>query len=241
MDWTDEGIVLSARRHGETSVIVSLMTREHGRHAGLVRGGAGTRARGVYQPGNRVAARWRARLAEHLGTYTCELTRADAAALLDDPAALAALASAASLVDSGLAEREPHGTVFEGLSALLEALMRPGWPADYVRWELAFLAELGFGLDLSECAATGANDDLVYVSPKSGRAVSAAAGEAYRSRLFALPSFLIDAGEAAETVSSESVIAGLSITGHFLEARAFAPDERRMPPARTRLVDRLRE
>ncbi|MFQ5765775.1 MAG: DNA repair protein RecO, partial [Rhodospirillales bacterium] len=169
MDWTDDGIVLSARKHGETSAIVTLLTRAHGRHLGLVRGGAGKRARGMLQPGNRVQARWRARLPEHLGTFTCELTEAFAAASLRDRLKLAGLSAACAMADAALPEREPHAAVFEGLLALLSVLQDEDWPSAYVKWEMGLLGELGFGLDLSACAATGTNDQLAYVSPKSGR------------------------------------------------------------------------
>ncbi len=236
MDWTDDGIVLAARRHGEASALVQLFTREHGRHAGLVRGGAGVRARGVYQPGNLVAARWRARLEEHLGGYTCELLRSHAAAYLDDPLRLAALASACAVTEAALPERHPYPALYDGFGALIDALAdEPAWAAVYVRWELGLLDELGYGLDLSACAATGATDDLVYVSPKSGRAVSRAAGEPYRDRLLALPGFLIGRGGAEPA----DIVAGFRLTGGFLDRHVFAPHERRLPPARERFVERF--
>lgn len=232
MEWSDEGIVLSARKHGETSVIVNLLTRDHGRHAGLVRGGTGTSARGLYQPGNRVAAVWRARLAEHLGSYRCELTHAHAAEVLDDPAALALLGAACAVAEACLPEREPHPRAFEGLAKLVAA---PAGAVAYVAWELDLLAELGFGLDLSACAATGGNDQLAYVSPKSGRAVSRTAGEPYKDLLLPLPGFLTSqkGGDPAE------VLAGLRLTGYFLERHVLEPHGRRLPDARTRLVDRF--
>ena len=149
MDWADEGIVLSARKHGESAAIVTLLTRAHGRHLGLAHGGAGRRGRGVYQPGNRVTARWRARLAEYLGTYVCELERSVAAAFLDDPARLAGLSAACAVAEVTLPERESHPAVFEAMLALLEAFETPGWDQAYVRWELGLLQELGFGLDAS--------------------------------------------------------------------------------------------
>ena len=192
MDWSDRAIVLSARKHGESSAIVSVLTRAHGRHAGLVRGGAGRRARGTFEPGNEVTARWRARLDEHLGTFACELLVSHAARLLDAPLPLAALAAACAVADAALPEREPHGVVHDGLAALLAALHEPGFAESYVRWELALLAELGFGLDLSACAATGATGGLVFVSPRTGRAVSGQAGAPYRDRLLALPAFLLN-------------------------------------------------
>ena len=238
MDWSDHGIVLSARKHGESAAIVTLLTGLHGRHAGLVRGGAGRRARGVYQPGNRVDATWRARLAEHLGTYSCELSRAHAADHLHHPLRLLALAAACAILDAGLPEREPHPVLFERLDALLEGLGADGWAADYVRWEVLLLSELGFGLDLSACAATGATDDLIYVSPRTGRAVSQAAGAPYRDRLLALPSFL--AGQIGAPPGASDIYDGLKLTGHFLDAHVFAPDDRALPAVRTRLVEGFR-
>ena len=157
MDWTDDGIVVAARRHGESSAVAQLLTRGHGLHAGLVRGGAGSKARGVYQTGNLVAARWRARLAEHLGTFTCEPVRSHGAALLDDALGLAGLTSACALVAATLPERHPYPALYDETLALIEAIGRDAaWPARYVRWELELLRELGFGLDLATCAATGA-------------------------------------------------------------------------------------
>lgn len=236
MEWTHDGIVLSARKHGETSSIVTLLTREKGRHLGLVRGGAGKRQRGVLQPGNRVHARWRARLPEHLGTLACELESAYAAALLDDRQRLAALSAACAVTDAALPEREPHAAVFDGLLMLLRALAGEAWPFVYVKWELELLAELGFGLDLSRCAATGINDQLVYVSPKSGRAVSAAAGEPYRNALLPLPAFLRDGGLGG---TPGEVVDGLRLTGYFLERHVFATVGKTMPAARRRLSERL--
>ena len=233
MDWIDDGIVLSARKHGEAAAIVTLLTRGHGRHAGLVRGGAGSRARGLYQPGNLLRATWRARLSEHLGNYTCELMRSHAAAVLDDPLPLLALSAACTMVETALPEREPHGTLFESLSALVAGLSRDGWAARYVRWELSFLAELGFGLDLSSCAATGVNDGLAFVSPKSGRAVSAGAGAPYADRLLALPAFLLD--ERDEPPAARDLAAGLKLTGFFLASHVFTPERRSLPAARERL------
>lgn len=236
MEWSDDAIVLSAVRHGENAAITQLLTRAHGRHAGLVRGGAGRRMRGVLQPGNQVHAAWRARLAEHLGTLTCELVHPFAAPLLDEPARLAGLQAACALSQAALPEREPHPRVFAHLLALLGLLRdAPDWPAAYVRWELALLSELGFGLDLTECAATGRNDQLAYVSPKSGRAVSISAGEPYRARLLPLPAFLLDGGSG----NAAEVAAGLVLTGHFLEQHAFTPHGRTLPAARGRLVRRL--
>ena len=238
MDWTDDGIVLSARKHGETSVIATLLTRAHGRHLGLVRGGAGKKARGIYQPGNRVTARWRARLAEHLGTFSCEMTSAFAATVLKDRLRLAALSAACAVAEASLPERQPHAAVFDALVALpgvLEGGDRQ-WPSAYVKWELGLLGEIGFGLDLSACAATGRNDQLAYVSPKSGRAVSLAAGEPYKDALLPLPGFLFRRGAWGEP---DEVAQGLKLTGYFRERNVFNPADRSLPPARNRLAERL--
>lgn len=242
MHWSDEGIILSRRRHGETAAVVSLLTRSHGRHAGLVRGGGGRRAGGLLQPGNEVAAEWRARLPEHLGTWQLDAKRAVAAEFLDDPLRLAALASACALADTALPEREPHRSVYEGFRVLLGALTAndPTWPPVYVRWELGLLAELGFGLDLERCAATGTESELTHVSPKSGRAVSAAAARPYGGRLLPLPAFLANGrGSTAANDSAADLRDGLALTEFFLERHVYAPHQRKLPAARARLVARL--
>jgi DNA repair protein RecO (recombination protein O) len=244
IEWVDNAIVLSARRHGETAAIVSLLTRAHGRHAGLVHGGAGRRARGVYEPGNRVAASWRARLSEHLGHFACELVASRAAALLDDAPRLAALTAATALVDAALPEREPHVRLFDSLDRLIARLCGTAadlaWPGQYVRFELDLLADLGFGLDLSRCAATGREEDLAYVSPKTGRAVSAAAAEPYRDRLLPLPGFLTSRDDAAAAAGGDGILTGLRLTGFFLDQHVFAHQTARgldrLPAARDRLV-----
>ncbi len=235
MDWSDEGIVLSARPHGESAALLVLLTRGHGRHAGLVRGGQGRRMRGLLEPGNRVAAEWRARLAEHLGSYTLDPIASHAAGLLDDPARLNALTAAAAVCDKALPEREPHPAAYEGFLALLAALESDHWAEAYVVWELGLLSELGFGLDLSGCAGGGANDQLAYVSPKSGRAVSLAAGEPYKDRLLPLPGFLVGRGAGGPA----EVAQGLRLTGHFLAHQVFGPQHQPLPPPRERLADRF--
>src|SRR5262245_28822562 len=237
MQWQDTGFVLAARRHGETALIVELLTREHGRHAGLVRGGQSPKVRAMLQPGNEVAATWRGRLNEHLGSLGCELVRAHAARLLDDPGRLAGLAAAASLVTGALPEREPHGDVFKSFARLIEALdSAADWRALYVRWEQDLLGSLGFGLDLHCCAVTGATADLAYVSPRTGRAVSRAAGLPYHDKLLPLPEFLwCDAPS-----DKAGLIHGLTLTGYFLAHHVFAPQGRTLPAARTRLAERMR-
>jgi len=237
MEWHDTGFVLAARRYGESGVIVELLTRDHGRHAGLVRGGQSPRLRAVLQAGNEVAAVWRGRLIEHLGTLTCETLRAHSAQILDDPDRLAALTAAAALVAAALPEREPHPDVFASFAALLAALdSATDWPVRYVGWERDLLAALGFGLNLTRCALTGATTDLAYVSPRTGRAVSREAGLPYRDKLLVLPNFLwrdasADGGE---------IILGLGLTEHFLMHHVFLPQGRTLPAARRRLAERLR-
>jgi DNA repair protein RecO (recombination protein O) len=241
MEWTDDAIVLSAQPHGETSLVVHLLTREHGRHAGRVRGGRGARTAPTYQTGNLVLAQWRARLEEHLGMLVCEPLHGYAAALIDDPGRLAALAAAAATAEATVPEREPHPEVFESTLMLLAALEAGAdWKVAYVRWELELLAGLGFGLDLSRCAATGAAADLAYVSPKSGRAVSRAGAGTYKDRLLRLPPFLAaPAGKAPPAdVPPEEVADALALTGFFLQRHAL--HERKLPPARLRFSDRLR-
>ena len=236
MEWVDEGIVLATRRLGEGGVVASILTRDHGRHPGLVHGGAGKDKRGIVQTGNHVRLWWRARLAEQLGAYRLELVRAHAAEMFGDATRLAALVSACALCEAALPERQPHPAAHAALVALLEALGSEAWASVYVHWELALLRDLGYGLDLSRCAATGANDHLAYVSPKSGRAVSASAGEEYRDKLLALPAFLIRGGEGTR----EEVRQGLALAGFFLERHVLAPQRRALPRARARLVDRFR-
>ena len=239
MEWSDTGIVLSARRHGENAAVVSLLTEHHGRHAGLVHGARGRRGRGLYQPGNTLVARWQARLAEHLGRYTCELVRAQSSLLLDDAPRLAALAAVCALTEATLPERHPYPQVYRALGQLLDALEAgERWAESVVRWELGLLGELGFGLDLTACAATGGTHGLAYVSPRSGRAVSREAGVPYAEKLLPLPPFLAEPeGDVAATAAD--VVAGLRLTGWFFEKHVFAGQGGRKPPARERFIDRL--
>ena len=238
MQWQDTGFVLAARRHGESSLIVELLTRERGRHAGLVRGGQSPKARAILQTGNEVAAVWRGRLDEHLGTIGCELVRAHAARFLEDPDRLAGLTSAAALVGATLPEREPHADVFVSFARLIEALDSGiGWCAQYVRWEQDLLSALGFGLDLSRCAISGSTADLAYVSPRTGRALSRTTGLPYQDKLLRLPEFLWRDTPA----DAAQVVLGMTLTGHFLAHLVFAPQGRILPPARIRLADRMRQ
>jgi DNA repair protein RecO (recombination protein O) len=236
MEWTDDGTVLGVKRHGETSVILELMTQAHGRHLGLVRGGAGSRLRAVLQPGNALRATWRARLDEHLGHYAVEGLNLRAAGYLGAAHAVHGVTHLAALCRL-LAEREPHAQVYEALETILDRLDDAHQAAPMIaRFELDFLAELGFGLDLGACAATGTRDDLIYVSPKSGRAVSRGAGEAYRDRLIRLPAFL-QGGD--EPPSRADIADAFTLTGYFLERHAFGPRGLHLPEARTQFVNAL--
>jgi DNA repair protein RecO (recombination protein O) len=237
MQWTDAGFVLAARRHGESAAVVELLTREHGRHAGLVRGGQSPKLRAVLQPGNEVVATWRGRLAEHLGTLGLEPVHAHAARLIDRPLRLSALAAATALIAAALPEREPHQELFAQFARLLAALDSAGdWAERYVIWERDLLAALGFGLDLTRCAATGATEDLAFVSPRTGRAVSRAAGQPYRAKLLLLPDFLWCDRAAGEA----DIVAGLDLTGHFLLHHLLLPAGRGLPPARLVFAERMR-
>lgn len=236
MEWADEGVVLAIRRLGESGIVASLLTREHGRHSGLVHGGTGKEKRGMLQPGNRVRAWWRGRLAEQLGSYRIEAVRAHASEVFDHPGRLAALSAACALCEVALPERQAHGAAHAALVALLEALHSEAWPSVYVHWELALLRDLGYGLDLTQCAATGINDGLAFVSPKTGRAVSLSAGEPYRDKLLPLPRFLAQGGEG----DRKEVFEGLALTGFFLERHVLMPQHTAMPAARSRLIDRFR-
>jgi DNA repair protein RecO (recombination protein O) len=221
VEWHDEGLLLGVRRHGETSALVDVLTREHGRHPGLVRAGRSRRMRPVLQAGNQVAVTWRARLEDHLGTYTVEPVAMRAAAVIDDPAKLAAVGSLTALCRL-LPEREPHARLLEAAGIVLAAIEEGAhWPALMVRWELGLLEELGFGLDLTRCAVTGTGDDLAYVSPRSARAVSAGAGEAWRERLLRLPSFLL--GRQAGAAADSDIADGFALTGHFLLRHILEP------------------
>jgi DNA repair protein RecO (recombination protein O) len=222
MEWTDEGIVLGVRRHGESSAIVELLTRGHGRHLGLVRGGAGKRMRPVLQPGNSVAAVWRARLDEHLGYYMIEGTRLRAASLLASPHAVYGVTHLAALARL-LPERDPHEGIYEMLDRTLDDFEEAGEAAAHlIRFELAMLAELGFGLDLETCAATGVTTELIYVSPKSGSAVSRSAGAPFTERLLRLPAFLRRGGEI-NGWSDQDLSDGFALTGLFLLRHVLEP------------------
>jgi len=223
MEWSDEGIILGVRRHGEAGAIVELLTRSHGRHLGLVRGGASSRMRPLLQPGNSVLAVWRARLDEHLGYYQLEGTRMRAATMLASSHAVYGVTHLASLARL-LPERDPHEDIYEMLGRTLDDFDDVGDAATHlIRFELAMLAELGFGLDLSACAATGATVELIYVSPKSGSAVSRVAGEPWRDKLLRLPAFLRDDNDGRNGWSDQDLRDGFDLTGRFLLRNVLEP------------------
>jgi DNA repair protein RecO (recombination protein O) len=229
MQWTDEGIVLGVRRHGEANGILELMTRAHGRHLGLVRGGFGSRMKPVLQVGNSVSASWRARLDEHLGNYTVEPTRERASNFFAASHAIYGVSHMAAMMRL-LPERDPHAGLYSVLEEVLDRLEDPVLAAPLVvRFELQLLAELGFGLDLEQCASTGARADLIYVSPKSGRAVSRLAGAPYADRMLRLPAFLrdCDAEPAGRDLADGFALTGYFLARHVLEPRGLTLSDER--------------
>ncbi len=237
MEFEDDAFVLASRSHGETGAIVEVLTAVHGKYAAHVAGGGSRRLRPLLQPGVRARFRFRARLADQLGSASLEPAGEGPSALFDDRLALAGLAAAAAVTAGALAEREPHPGAFQAFAGLVATFADADiWPAVFVRFEAGLLQDLGFALDFSKCAATGGTDNLAWVSPKTGRAVSAAAGDAYGDRLLALPRFLLS---AQAPISPGDVANGLHLTGHFLESFVFAPLDRPLPPARARLLDAL--
>lgn len=228
-NWQDQGIVLSARAHGENGAVVSLLTEGQGRHAGYVRGAQGSKMRGTLEVGNLVDARWQSRTSDSLGSFTLELSKNHTAHFMQDALKLSALQSACALCDEALPEREAHPGLYHGLNALFDTLESEIWAAAYVMWEIAFLKELGFSLNLKDCAGGGDEANLAYVSPKTGRAVSREAGAPYKERLLHLPDFLKPAGGGG---NEEDVWKGLLLTGHFIEHWAFVHHSRGVPEAR---------
>jgi DNA repair protein RecO (recombination protein O) len=235
MDWRDEGILLSMRPHGETSAIIEVLTAAHGRHMGVVRGGASRKMTASLQPGTGLSLAWRARLDDHIGSFTVEPLKSRAH-LLADRLALAGLMAVCGLLHEALPEREPHPELWRRTLGLMDELGNEGWSATYVRWELCLLEEIGFGLDLTTCAVTGATEGLAYVSPKSGRAVTERGAGDWADRLIQLPEGLGGEGPLAP----EAVVQGLRLTGFFLD-RELRPvlHDRPLPEARSRLVDLL--
>lgn len=239
MRWSGEGIFLSARPHGETSVIADIFTRENGRSHGLIKGGRSRRIRPILQTGNELRVEWRARLDDQLGVYTVELAVPTAARVLDDRLALAGVSAVASLLQV-LPERDPHPRLYGAATECLACAGSAEFPASIIRFELKFLDELGFGLDLSKCVATGCSTDLIYVSPKSGQAVTRTAGEPYRDKLLPLPGFLLT-DLASGSPDVRELMQGLAMTGYFLNTYIFAESGKAMPKAReefARLIER---
>ena len=241
MEWHDVGVILSTKKYGEYDAILDVLTREHGRHSGIVKGGLGRRQRGNIQVGNEVNVTWRGRLETHLGTYAVELRNARSVAFLYNPAKLAALSSSCSILSVAIAENEAHEVLLDGLLAFLDTMEVAEdeiieWGPLLIKWELGLLTELGFGLDFEACAATGVTHDLVYVSPKSGRAVSRDAGTPYKDKMLKLPQFLLKGGNGA---TMEDVINGLNLTAFFMERHMLAPFGKKLPQARTMLMDHI--
>lgn len=235
MDWRDEGILLSRRRHGENAAIVDVFTAEHGRHAGVVRGGAGRRLAPILQPGAQLDVTWRARLEDHLGSYQVEPVRSRAVAAMGDRLSLAGLNTVTALVEFCLPERQAHPEFYQRTVRLLDLLDQIGvWPLAYLLWECELLDEMGYGLDLTVCAVTGQTDGLAYVSPRTGRAVSATGAGEWANRLLPLPPCLRGEGPAPDTEIGQ----GLRTTGYFLEHRVAAElAHKPLPEARARFVD----
>ncbi len=237
MEWRDQGALLAVRRHGENAVIIEVFTAEHGRHAGIVHGGASRKVAPVLQPGAQLDVTWRARLEEHLGSFRIEPLRSRAGAVMGDRLALAGLNAICALLSFSLAERDPHPNLYRATLDLLDQLgTNPAWPLAYLGWELALLRALGFGLDLSACAVSGTREGLVYVSPRSGLAVSARAAGEWADRLLPLPACMRGEGRAPDG----EILQGLRTTGYFLEHRmARAMGNKPLPGARQRLLDAL--
>lgn len=237
MEWRDQGILLSMRRHGESSAIIDVFTAEHGRHAGVVRGGASRKMVPILQPGAQLDVAWRARLEEHIGSYNVEPLRARSGHILSDRLALSGLNAVTSLLSFALPERDPQPTIYRRTLGLLDMLGEPEiWPLAYLRWEVGLLEELGFGMDLSSCAVTGATEGLIYVSPKSGRAVSRQGAGDWSNRLLPLPPVLLRQGDAPD----HEIAQALETTGFFLsEHLAPMMRDQPLPEARARFVDRF--
>jgi DNA repair protein RecO (recombination protein O) len=239
MRFETKAIMCALRSHGEHGAVVRLMTPEQGLQAAYVRGARGRRMRPVLIAGNVVQAQLSSRTEGQLPQATIELVHSRGP-LLSEPLPAAAIEWAAVVTGTVLPEGQPYPRLYEAFEGLLEAIeaapSASGWGAALVRYEVLLLAELGFGLDLEHCAVTGRNDNLVAVSPKSGRAVSAAEAEAYRGKLLPLPPFVREGGRA----SWDEITQGLDLTGHFLIRDLLSDRSKPIADARDRLVDRLR-
>lgn len=234
VDWRDTGILLNVRRHGETSGIIEVFTQSHGRHAGVVRGATSRKIAPILQPGAQLDVAWRARLEDHIGAFTVEPVRSRAALVMGDRLALAGLNAVTGILGFCLPDREAHPVLYRRTEQLLDLLgQNDVWPLAYLRWELALLDDMGFGLDLTSCAVTGATEELIYVSPKSGRAVSRTGAGVWADRLLPLPRVLRGEGDAPDA----EIAAGLETTGYFLSAHLAADlGTRPLPDARARFV-----
>ena len=237
MEWRDQGFLLSARPHGETAAIIEVFTPGYGRHLGVVRGGSGRKLAPILQPGAQLDLAWRARLENHIGNFTVELIRSRAAQSMSDRLALAGLNAVTALLSFSLPERETHPALYQRSAQLLDLLGHSDlWPLGYLQWEMQLLETLGFGLDLSSCAVTGMTQELVYVSPRSGRAVSNVGAGAWASRLLALPPCMLGQGDAADS----EVVLALGTTGHFLHHHlAGEMLHKPVPEARARFLAQL--
>jgi DNA repair protein RecO (recombination protein O) len=235
MQWTGEGLIIGVRRHGESSVIAEVMVEARGRHLGLIRGGRSQKYAAALQAGNSVQLTWRARLEEHLGTFAVEVTEARAATLIADRTRLYASQLLCEHLRL-LPERDPHDRLLGLVVQLLELDSPTALAAGLARFELTLLEELGFGLDLSSCAGTGATADLTHVSPKTGRAVSRAAAAPYLDKLFQLPAFLTD---GRKNPGAGEIAAAFALTGYFLDRHVWMPRQLDPPATRDVLVEML--
>lgn len=238
IEWRDEGALLKVRKHGESSAIIDVFTAQHGRAVGVVRGGTSRKIAPTLQPGTQIDVTWKARLEDHLGTFTVEPVRSRAAQVLSDRVALAGLNAVTSGLAFVLPERAPYPRLYGITIPLLDLLGQTDvWPLAYLQWEVAVLDDMGFGLDLSACAATGSDDDLIYVSPRTGRAVSRAGAGDWASKLLPLPPILRGEGQGPMS----EILQALSTTGHFLHHH-LAPSlgDRAFPDARARLLDQFK-
>jgi DNA repair protein RecO (recombination protein O) len=237
-EWNDTGLILSVRPHAETATIVNILTAEHGRHAGLVRGGQSAKMRGLLQPGNLVDVRWRARFEEHLGTMNFDMIKPYASNVLDDAFRLAGLSSICVIMEATLPEREPAQGIYDATDLVIQMITDPDgddyWLGGYVKWEVGMLNVAGYGLGLDRCGVTGETKGLIYVSPRTGVAVTVAGAGRHAERLLPLPSFL--GGESQKTLE-EDLLDGMELTGHFLETKVFGLQNKPLPPARERLLE----
>lgn len=238
--WSDNGIVLQARSHGENGAVITLMTENNGRHAGYLHGAHSSRNKVFLEAGSHVYVDWQAKTTDQLGHFKPELHKNWAGNFMDERLRLSALLSACALCERALPEREHHPEIYYGLLALFEALETEVWAAAYIMWEIALLKELGFAIDLTRCAGGGDSNDLAYVSPKSGRAVSEAAGRIYKERLLVLPEFLKQQNKDRDISGQpEDILTGLQLTGYFLENWVFAQHSQGIPDARLRFEDQF--